>query len=180
MASHDSVIKVMIIYDDFSSAADASAALRCAAYHSHADIQLNINPCRVDVLKLPAAGDEALMQATGAHLIVFAGGFARCLTSWLQSWLERWAMCRQVRDAALAIIDNQNDRLPPVMNAPELFLFAKRHGLNLVFTYSILNQSGTKLFMNHLKEHGLPLLPARQHPMDLIINDACPSWSLIE
>ena len=86
----------MIIYDAFSSAAKAGVALRRAAYPARADEQLNINICPVDMLKLPDAAEEALMEAAGAHLIVFAGGFVQCLTPWLQAWLERWVVCREV------------------------------------------------------------------------------------
>lgn len=154
--SRNSVIKVTIIYDEFSSAAKASVALRRVAYRAHADEQLDINTCRVDMLKLPDAAEEALMEAADAHLIVFAGGFVQRLTPWLQAWLERWAVCRQVREVALAITGNENAGAPPELAAPELFQFAQKHGLNFIFNYSVVNELGPALFMNHLKEYRLP------------------------
>lgn len=85
----NSIMKALVIYDDFASAAKANAMLHRATHQVDAIMHWNIRPWRVDLLKQPRRANEALMEAADAHLIVFAGHQAQSLPFWLQGWLER-------------------------------------------------------------------------------------------
>ena len=92
-----------------------------------------MKPWRVDILRLPSAADEALMEAADADLIVLAGPQAYPLPTWLKEWLERWAKRRQVRDVALAVMrGGTGGEISRPSAPPELFSFAARHGLRLI------------------------------------------------
>src|ERR1035438_1937569 len=92
----DSTMKALIIYDDFHSAVKANASLQHSAHKADFAGQWNIRPWRVDLLKFPPIGDEALTEALDAHVIVFAGHSAHSLPFWLERWLEQWAKYRRI------------------------------------------------------------------------------------
>jgi hypothetical protein len=125
-------MKALVIYEDFDRAAKAVAALQRAAHHADASSEWDILPWRVDMLKVPPIAAEALMEAADADLIVFADRRAYSLPSWLKKWLECWVTCRQVGDAALAVMRDQTagERAAPATS--ELSRFAARHGLNFI------------------------------------------------
>ena len=128
-----SAMKAIIIYKDFASAAKANAALQNASHYPDVHVQWNIRPWRVDMLKFPPTATEALADATDAHLIVFAGDFARLFSHSLQDWLEQWARHRQIETAALALIGTGNAGNRPISAVGDLSQFVKRHGLNIIF-----------------------------------------------
>lgn len=129
--SHDANMKAIIIYDNFVFAAKANELLQQAALHVDAAMHWNIKRWRVDALSLARNAEEALNDATDAHLIVFAGHRAHLLPSWLLNWLERWVASRHIKDAAFAVIGGGNGNAL-VAPATELSRFAKRHGLNFI------------------------------------------------
>jgi hypothetical protein len=86
----------------------------------------------MDLLQLPMAGDQALREALEANLIVFADPCGLGLPSWLTQWLECWAKCRQVEDAALALMHDgpvANHLAPTIRTLSRL---ATRYGLGLI------------------------------------------------
>jgi hypothetical protein len=124
-------MKALVIYDDFVYLEKANVALQHSAQNANVSVQWNIRPWRVDMLKFPPTAEEALTEAIDAYLIVFAGRRAQSLPLWLQDWLEQWAKCRQIEDAALAVIRAGNAE---VMSAQsDLSQFAKQHGLSVIF-----------------------------------------------
>ena len=134
-------MKALIIYDDVASAKDVVAALKRAAHRVKMGIRWDLKPWRLDILSLPTAGNEALLEAVDADIIAFAGPRASSLPPWLIEWLECWASLRQVSDAAVAVVgerDQDFDR-----TAVRFSRFAKSHGLGL------LVENGSAL------EHGL-------------------------
>jgi hypothetical protein len=125
-------MKALIIYQDATDAVKANAALQHATQSPDVHVEWNIRPWRVDMLKFLPAAAEALADAADAHLIVFAGG-ARSSPHWLQDWLEQWAGRRQIQTAALAVIDTGGvDKLSRSV-AFDLYQFANRHGLSIIF-----------------------------------------------
>src|SRR5271154_5243666 len=124
-------MKALVIYDDFVCAEKANAALQHSAQNANVRVQWNIRPWRVDMLKFPPTAEEALTEAMDAHLIVFVGRRAQSLPFWLQDWLEHWVKCRQINDAALAVIGAGN--AGGMSSQSDLSQFAKRHGLSLIF-----------------------------------------------
>jgi hypothetical protein len=125
-------MKALIIYDNFAFAAKANTMLQQAADQADTTIRWNIRPWRVDSLNMARNADEALMDAADAHLIIFAGHRAQSVPSWLLDWLERWVACRQIKDAAFAVIGGRNGETLSMPASLELSRFAKRHGLSFI------------------------------------------------
>jgi len=125
-------MKAVMIYDDFDCAAKAGAMLQRAARCAEPGELWDIRPWRVDVLRLAAASDEALMEALDADVIIFAGRRAYSMPTWIERWLQNWARWRAVGDAALATIRDEVDGkfLAPI--AARLSRFAALHGLELI------------------------------------------------
>ena len=113
-------MKALIIYDNFVSAARASAMPHHSAQFRSVGVSWNVVPWRLDVMKFPPTAEESLTEAMDAHLIVFAGHFAQWVPSWLQNWLEHWAKCRRIRDAALAVIRAAGTNSSSNSMSPEL------------------------------------------------------------
>jgi hypothetical protein len=130
-APQDSNMKALIIYEDFACAEKANVTLQCSAQSADVRVQWNVRPWRVDMLKFPPTAEAALTEAMDAHLIVFVGRGAQSLSLWLQDWLEHWAKCRQIKDAALAVIGAGNAEV--ISSQSDLSQFAKRHGLSFIF-----------------------------------------------
>ena len=126
-------MKALIIYQDFASAVKADAALHRAAQHANVGIHWDINPYRVDLLKVPRTAEEVLTEAMDAHPIVLSGRRERLLPIWLCHWLEHWAKRRKFQDAALAVIYTASDGRFSTSSIPELAEFTTRHGLKSIF-----------------------------------------------
>jgi hypothetical protein len=130
-------MKALIMYHDFAFAVRANAVLQHAAQYSDIRVQWNIRPWRLDLLKFPAAAEDAQAEAVDAHLIVFGSRCALSFPLWLQDWLEQWAKCRQIKDVALAVIHEDSADSLSISLTPGLSRFASRHGLNIIFDASI-------------------------------------------
>ena len=131
-AAHGPSMKALIIYDNFAFAARANTMLQEAADRGDAAIRWNIRPWRVDSLNMVSQAAEALMDAADTHLIVFAGHRAQSVPLWLLDWLERWVACRQIKDAAFAVIGGRNGEALSMPATPELSRFASQHGLSFI------------------------------------------------
>lgn len=127
-------MKALIIYDDFTSAVKANAALRHSAHSVDFSVQWNIRLWRADMLKFAPTSEAALSEAADAHLIVFVCRIAQSLPFWLEHWLEHWAKCRQIEDTALAVYCEGSADAPSIPAILELSQFATRHGLNFIFS----------------------------------------------
>ena len=127
-----SVMKALIICDNFAFAEKANAMLQHATRRADATLRWNIRPLKSDALRLPPGADEALMEAVDAHLIVLAGHRTQSAHSWLLNWLERWAACRKIKNTALTVIGGQRSETLLTSATHELFQFAVRHGLEFI------------------------------------------------
>jgi len=95
------ILKAVIIYDDFDSAAHATALLERVARRTDTGVPLDIKPWRCDVLKQPALAALTVAVAANADLIVLALDRVPSQTTELLNWLKNWAKHRQVKDAAV-------------------------------------------------------------------------------
>jgi len=139
-------MKALIIYDNFASAVRASVTLQYATYRGNAGAPCNVKPWRLDVLRVPSAADEALMEAADADLIVFAGPRAYSLPAWLEEWLECWVMRREVEDPALGAVRVGIGGELAALAAPRLSRFAERHGLCFVIESAPAREDEAALF----------------------------------
>ena len=131
-AQPDLTMKAVIVYDDCVSVTKAYSSLQHSAKHKHVNVLWTIRLLRVEVLKFPPGAEAALADAIDAHLLVLAGPCAQSFPLWLQVWLENWVNCRQIKDAALAVVGAGHAELPASSRA-DLSLFARRHGLSIIF-----------------------------------------------
>jgi len=129
-------MKALIVYDNFTAAAKANAALLSSAENVAPTVQWTVRPWRLNMLKFPPTADETLNDAADAHLIVFAGRCAQTFPFWLRHWLEHWAKFRQIKDAALAVFWERSDGVS-LSATLELSHFATCHGLAFIFDDSM-------------------------------------------
>jgi hypothetical protein len=174
------VMKAFIIYQDFTSATKANMALQHSAQYSDVRVQWNIRPWRVDMLKFPPTAAEALADATDAHLIVFAGCCTRSIPHCLQDWLDKWAGCRQIETAALAIFGGENTDDLSASAAPALSQFAERHGLSVIFDAHSIMEHGQAFPPEILLEHKLPQSPPPPQGLNLPNPDQNRRWGINE
>jgi hypothetical protein len=86
----------------------------------------------MNALSESASAEQALVEASDAHLILFTETQARSLPFWVYDWLDRWAADRALHDAAVGIIKRENARNFQTPSFPELSRFAREHGLSFI------------------------------------------------
>ena len=177
-------MKALIIYDDFYSAVKANSSLQHSAHKAGLAVRWSIRPWRVDLLKFPPTADEVLTEALDAHLIVFAGHSAQSLPFWLERWLEQWIKYRRIKDAALAVVNALSPKMRSLASAkPDLFQFARRHDLNVIFDDEITNipssiEDRPSSVEGHLHEHELSMSPFLPQTLDTKTRVAYRGWSI--
>ncbi len=165
----DLTMKALILCDDFAFAARVNATLQRVGRLANVGVQWVIKCRLTSALNQPALAAEALIEAENAHLIVLPVQRAQAFPSWLRDWLERWAALRQISDAALAVIrdDNKLDATKPINS--ELPLFVRRHGLNLLVDGSQVAHDAVNLFVRFARERELLLPVVTSHHPSLIV-----------
>jgi len=159
-------MNAVVLYDTFDFAAKANAMLERAAHWTDEAMHWSVKPWRVDMLKLPPAAEAALAEAAEAHLMVLELRQVPSLLPWLGDWLERWAACRQVQDAALAVWDGGNAVSRSARATPELSQFAGRHGLSLIFNDNALVEDKSAILASDLHEREVALTPTLQRILE--------------
>lgn len=124
----DTILRAVIIYDDFDSAARATMLLERVALRADEAIKWDIKPWRFEVLKQPALAALTVAVAANADLIVLALGHKDSTRAELLDWLKNWAENRRIADAALLALPSD---APSTLSASweELEAFAEAHGL---------------------------------------------------
>jgi hypothetical protein len=176
--AHGPAMKALIIYDNFAFAAKANTMLQQAADRTDAAMHWNIRPWRVDSLNMVRNADEALMDATDTHLIVFAGHRAQSIPSWLLDWLERWVACRQIKDAAFAVIGGRNGETLSASASPELSRFAERHGLSFITDDGFIVNDGEQFQTRSEPEDELSPSLVHSRFMDAPVGHAYRGWGI--
>jgi hypothetical protein len=177
-------MKALIIYDDFHSAVKANASLQHSALKADLDVQWNIRPWRVDLLKFPPTADEALTEALDAYMIVFAGHSAQSLPFWLERWLEQWVKYRRIKDAALAMVRvGSSAAFSSASAKSDLSQFAKAHDLSVIFDHKIKSippsiEDKSSSGEGHQHEREQPISPFLSQTLDAKTRDAYRGWSI--
>jgi hypothetical protein len=159
-------MNAVVLYDTFDFAAKANAMLERVAHWTDETTHWSVKPWRVDMLKFPPAAEAALAEAAEAHLMVLELRQVQSFLPWLVDWLERWAGCRQVKDAALAVWDGGNAAWRPAQATPELSQFAGSHGLSLIFNDNALFEDKSAIFASDLHEREVALTPTLQRILE--------------
>ena len=173
----EATMNAVIIYDRFDFAAKARAMLERAAHETDETTHWSVKPWRVDMLELPPAAEAALAEAAESHLIMLA---VRQVQSLLLDWLERWARCRQVQEAALAVWDSGSADTRSARATSELSQFAGRHGLSLIFDDHALVEDKSSMFASDLHEREVALTPTLQHILERPVRDNHQQWGINE
>ena len=126
-------LNVLLIYDDVEIAARTHAMLAEAAKRpDDAWVHWEIRPWRLELLFLLPTADLALMDAAGAHLMVFALGGRADRSAGLLIWLETWAVHRYVQNAALALFEGWGGETFSASVTEKVAWFAERYGLSFL------------------------------------------------
>ena len=174
----EATINAVIIYDRFEFAAKAKAMLERAVHGTGEATHWSIKPWRVDMLKLRPAAEAAMAEAAEAHLIVLALRQVQSFFPRLADWLERWATCRQVQEAALAVWGSENADTHPVRATPELSHFAGRHGLSLLFDDSAPVENESSMLASSLHEREVSRTPTLQHILEQPMPNYSEKWGI--
>lgn len=124
----DTVLKAVIIYDDFDSATRATTLLERVALRADENMKWDIKPWRLDVLKQPTLAALTVAVAAHADLVVLALARIESTPTELLNWLKDWAAHRHIEDAALLPLPVGDTEIPPEP-LHELKAFAEEHSL---------------------------------------------------
>ena len=128
-SASDTVLRAVIIYDDFDAATRATALLERVASRADETVKWDIKPWRFEVLKQPSLAALTGAVAANADLVVLALKRTYTISAELLAWLKNWAQQRRIQDAAmLALLSGDNASEEPWN---QLKSFAKGH--NLIF-----------------------------------------------
>jgi hypothetical protein len=144
-------LNAVVVYDTFDSAVKAKRVLErdWAGEPTH----WNVKPWRVDVLKIPPAAEVALTEAADAHLILIAVPRFESFLPWLVDWLDRWATCRKVKEAGLALWDCGRPIHARFEHPPELSQFAEHHGMSLICDAAALFEDKSSAVVKDLDDY---------------------------
>jgi len=176
----DATISALIIYDKCDFAAKAKEMLERVAHRMAESTHWSVKPWRADMLKLPLAAEAALTEAAEAHLILLAVHQVQSLLPGLVDWLERWAKCRQVPEAALAVWNGGNTGTPSARAEPELSQFTGRYGLSLIFGGNPLGEDKSAMFVRDLHEREVSLTPTLHHILERPVRESYQHWGINE
>lgn len=155
----------LILHDDFALAAKAEAVLQRAIICADEAVRWTVNSVPISALGQLAAAERILLEASDAHLIVFAGKFAQLLPRCVGQWLEQWAQMRRVPDAGLAVMDNERQSSFGDV-APELLRFTSKHQLTFIIDESTVPAKRAKLSIRCMREEGFPVAVAQKPVAD--------------
>ena len=171
------IMNSVIVYDTVDYAAKAKAMLERAAQRAGETTHCSVKPWRVDMLELPPAAEAALVEAAEAHLIMLA---VRQVQSHLVDWLERWAACRQVREAALAVWHGEAAEPHCARATTEWSKFADRHGLILLGDDIVLAGDNFSKFASDLHKREVASTSTFPHILGQAARDHHRDWGINE
>jgi hypothetical protein len=125
----NTAMKALIIYDDLACAVNTNATLHRAAHEADVMLKWDISPWPVNMLEFSPTAEQALSDATEAHLIVLAIRHTLSLPIWLMNWLERWDALRHVLDPALAVVGDRDANSPTATATVDVSRFSRQFGL---------------------------------------------------
>lgn len=172
-------MKALILHDDFILAAKAEASLQRAITCADAAVRWTVDSVPISALGQLAAAERILFEALDAHLIVFAGNCAHLLPRWVYQWLEQWADMRRVRDAGLAVMDNERQSIFGDV-APELSRFASKHQLSFIIDESAVPAKRAKPSIRDVLEEGFPVAVAQKPVDDFPMHHGYRCWGINE
>ena len=160
--SNHSLMKAVIICDDIAFAAKADATLRRAGCLDDIQIQWVVKYWPASSLRGTVLAEKALVETLDAHLIVLPARDAEFVPSWFFNWLNRWAEQRQIQDAALGFLGDNNATAPTQSVCPELSILIREHGLNIIMDRAVASRESTKIPLRFSDEGEISLPVVRE------------------
>jgi len=155
----DTVLKAVIIYDDFDSATRATALLERVATRAEEAMKWDIKPWKFDVLKQPALAALTVAVAANADLIVIALRRRRSTPVELLNWLKNWADHRRIEDAALLALPPDETEATAVWT--EVRALAEGQGLIFLDRYNTEDDGSPALLGHRRRRHHVAPGPTR-------------------
>jgi hypothetical protein len=155
-------LKAVILYETFEGAMQAASALRQIAAGLCVDVDWHIAPWRLGLLKFAPTADKALDKTEQGHLLLIANLAIVSLSLWLKNWLKRWALLRQIRHAALAIMHDETSGDFSAGLAAELSELAEKCGLRFIGNFEIAQQHGST-DLSHIATKRVPRNSRKQN-----------------
>ena len=159
----DTVLKAVVIYDDFDSAARATALLERVALRADEAMKWDIKPWRRDILKQPTLAALTVAVAANSDLIVLALNRIPSPPSELRDWLKNWAEHRRIEDAAVLALCPDESHMPSTFR-DEIKAFAEEHNLTFLGNHNVGNDENSALFVHRLQQRKRPVEPASPPP----------------
>jgi hypothetical protein len=176
----EAIMNAVIIYDLFDFAVAANALLSRAAHRADETTRWSVMPWRVDILKLPPAAEVALAEALGADLILLPIRLVQSIPAWVVDWLEKWARCRRVQDAAVAVWAGGTADTLSAPASPELSRFAEHHGLSLIFDNNALVEDRSSVFVSKGNKREKSLTPPLRRILEKPVHGSYQHWGINE
>ncbi|MBU6411097.1 MAG: hypothetical protein KGR98_11985 [Verrucomicrobia bacterium] len=107
------VLKVAVIYNDFSLAGRALAALDRVAADLDDIIAWDAKPWSLGILQNPAQAGVALAVAADARLLLLVLNNLETIPPELLDWLDHWSANRTIREAAIMAVRFDEAQTPP-------------------------------------------------------------------
>lgn len=123
----DTVLRAVIIYDDFDAAIRATALLERVATRTDDVVKWDIKPWKFDVLRQPSLAALTGAVAANADLVVLALRRTNPIPAELLAWLKNWAQQRRIQDAAVLALPSEDNASEDAWK--ELKTFATGQGL---------------------------------------------------
>jgi len=172
------VLRAVIIYDEFDSAAHATALLERVGRRVSEAIKWDLKPWRYDVLRQPALAALTIAVAANADLIVLALHRTHFPPAELLEWLTNWAQHRRIEDAAVLMLHAETgDQRSKAWN--EIKLFAVMHHLTFLGSHEVAAYDYSSASRIHRLSPHRQLVPAPRPSVDKRLTTPQP-WKINE
>ena len=162
------ILKAVIIYDDFDSAAHATGLLERVGMRANEAIKWDIKPWRCDVLKQPTLAALTIAVAAHADLIVLALQRIHVPPPELLEWLRHWAKHRRIEDAAVLSLQAESGAHPATA-WNEIKTFLEKQHLTFLGNHRVAPHNRSSSFIHRLQPHKPPVAPALSRAQRLSI-----------
>ena len=158
------VLRAVIIYDEFDSAAHATALLERVGRRVSEAIKWDIKPWRCDVLQQPTLAALTIAVAANADLIVLALHRTHFPPPQLVAWLKNWAQHRRVEDAAVLTLHAESGtHRSKAWN--EIKVFVEGHHITFLGNHKVAAYNNSAPLIHRLPPHR-QLAPAPRPSID--------------
>lgn len=160
-------MKAIILSDDPAFASNAASTLARLGRQAGVNVHWTTKSWSISALQEPAVAENALVEASNAHLILFPEYRVHSLPHWICDWLAHWASVRTIRDAAVGVIKGENTANFAAPTFSELSRFTREHGLTFIVDENRPAKKSVRLPVQFPSERMVALHIAQTNPVVL-------------